>query len=54
LSEAADLVDEGGLAEVIRHAFASSAIAPGSRRHARWPLSARYSSNRSLLGSKSP
>jgi hypothetical protein len=34
-SEAVDLVDEGGLAEVIRHAFASRAIAPGSRRHAR-------------------
>jgi 8-oxo-dGTP pyrophosphatase MutT (NUDIX family) len=35
-SETVDLVDEGGLAEVIRHAFASRAIAPGSRRHGRW------------------
>jgi 8-oxo-dGTP pyrophosphatase MutT (NUDIX family) len=53
-AEAASLVDEGGLAEVIRHAFVSRAIAPGSRRLARRASSARHSSSRSLLGSKSP
>jgi len=53
-SEAASLVDEGGLAEVIRYAFASNALTPGWRKHARWPSSARYSSKRSRLASKSP
>ena len=53
-SEAAELVAEGGLAEIIWYAFPPNALAPGARKLSHWTPSARQFPSRSLAGSRSP
>ena len=54
IEDAAARVEEGGLAEIILHAFDSGTLAPVKRRANKSATRPRYPSSRSLLGSRSP